>query len=68
MGGWVGGVAFCNQKNVDNTQQYFTFTPVLPIIFKVMGSNPGYVLKSFLLYIIAIVRLMIIKLKIFIQY
>ena len=50
---------FENKKVVDITQQCFAFLPevnFLPIIefslkLNVMGLNPGYLLKSFLLYL-----------------
>ena len=37
--------SFENKKFVDITQQYFEFS----LKVKVMGSNPGYLLKYFLL-------------------
>ena len=42
---WVMSTTFCFQKFVDNSQQCFVFT----LQAKVEGSNPGYLLKSFLL-------------------
>ena len=50
---WALSTNHCIQKFVDNSQQCFAFTTFPPIIWiftKVMGSNPGYLLKSFLLY------------------
>ena len=52
-------VFFCFQKLVDKAQQYSAFTPqgnfpahnLYLLKVKVMGSNPGYLLKSFLLYL-----------------
>ena len=50
---------FCFQKFVDNAEQCFAFTPHANFPahnlnfhwVKVMGSNSGYLLKSFLLYL-----------------
>ena len=48
---WALLTNYCIQKFVDNIQHCFVFTPFPPIIWiftevKVMGWNPGYLLKS----------------------
>ena len=52
---WIMSANFFLQKFVDNAQQCFAFTPQanFPTEFslKVMGSNPDYLIKSFLFYL-----------------
>ena len=56
---WWCHQTFENKKFVDNSQKCFAFTPQVnfpdqfefSLKVKVMGSNPGYLLKSFLVYL-----------------
>ena len=50
----------CPKMFVDNNEQCFAFTTPQAHNLKVMRSNPGYILKSFLLYTFVFLPLMMI--------